>query len=544
MTQINENKPLKIAAAIVVNNEKILKTLKTCENIISGLIVYCEDCEDCTFKLVQGWSNEQKIPLHVKKGKLTDFTESRNRLLDFTDEFPEYTFNILLDCNDELHGGNLLIEECQRLSNSNENVFLINKMHQYRGEDVIKFSDILLFKHKSGIRYKNSQIDNQLTDNSVSSGIVIYQDISTQDDVGDDVGDERLKLDKLILLNQLKNNKSNDTQTLFNLAKILNCLGEYNQSYLFYQKRASISVRGLKEERYESYFRSAIISLDRLNQIDIAVSNFFNALCLDLRIEPLLILTEIYKNRNSYLLAYAFISLACEIQQDSCYKWELMATICAKIGKFSEGKHAYENFIKNKGVNTNLDKVYQNDIPEDLKVFEYSNEILPEILNVFNENLDYGRKNIENSEVAIYKLLQAFELTNYINPLVVLANHFRIKDQPKISWMFCNLACFSASKKDIDYDYFRWHNMGIVAYYNGKYRQGKNACLRAFKQRYGYSSERDKQNLQFYIAKLEDGINTDYMDFVNNRTSEIIRNNPKISKFQAKARAQLEWKYT
>lgn len=41
--------------------------------------------------------------------------------------------------------------------------------------------------------------------------------------------------------------------------------------------------------------------------------------------------------------------------------------------------------------------------------------------------------------------------------------------------------------------------MGIVAYYCGKYTDGKNACLKAIEA--GLNSELDKNNLEFYMKK-------------------------------------------
>jgi hypothetical protein len=70
-----------------------------------------------------------------------------------------------------------------------------------------------------------------------------------------------------------------------------------------------------------------------------------------------------------------------------------------------------------------------------------------------------------------------------------------------MSYYFVNIAC------DLEppvcllfvdstvYDYKRWHVMGIVAYYCGKYKEGKEACMKAIEAR---DCDIDKKNLEFY----------------------------------------------
>jgi hypothetical protein len=48
------------------------------------------------------------------------------------------------------------------------------------------------------------------------------------------------------------------------------------------------------------------------------------------------------------------------------------------------------------------------------------------------------------------------------------------------------------------YDYTRWHLLGIVAYYVGRYKEGKEACLKALEME---NNELDLKNLIWYMKK-------------------------------------------
>ena len=99
--------------------------------------------------------------------------------------------------------------------------------------------------------------------------------------------------------------------------------------------------------------------------------------------------------------------------------------------------------------------------------------------------------------------------TGRVEPLLKIANYYKNKNNWILSFTFSRLACSLAYPFDailfvdkIDYDYTRWHVLGIVAYYIGEYNIGKEACLTAIKA--GNNIELDQKNLEFYNNKLKD----------------------------------------
>jgi glycosyltransferase involved in cell wall biosynthesis len=105
-------------------------------------------------------------------------------------------------------------------------------------------------------------------------------------------------------------------------------------------------------------------------------------------------------------------------------------------------------------------------------------------------------------EIALGNYMKAFEHTPRAEPAVAIANYYRDKEKWLLSYHFARMACELDFPKDailfIDnhtYDYMRFHVMGIVAYYCGRFKEGYAACQQAIKVA---NQEIDKNNLKFY----------------------------------------------
>jgi tetratricopeptide (TPR) repeat protein len=103
--------------------------------------------------------------------------------------------------------------------------------------------------------------------------------------------------------------------------------------------------------------------------------------------------------------------------------------------------------------------------------------------------------------------MRAFEILPRAEPLVKIAEHYRLEKQFLLSYTFAHLACTLDYPKDAIlfiekhvYIYKRYHILGIVAYYAGFFEEGKEACLKAIEA--GLNCELDKSNLKFYEEKL------------------------------------------
>lgn len=109
--------------------------------------------------------------------------------------------------------------------------------------------------------------------------------------------------------------------------------------------------------------------------------------------------------------------------------------------------------------------------------------------------------------------MKAFEHSQRVEPLLFIAIYYLNLKNYVLSYTFLKLACNMFYPKEAilfvnknDYDYKRWHLMGIVAYYVGQYVDGKNACLVALEyiKKSGdnrVNNELDQKNLEFYLEK-------------------------------------------
>ena len=108
--------------------------------------------------------------------------------------------------------------------------------------------------------------------------------------------------------------------------------------------------------------------------------------------------------------------------------------------------------------------------------------------------------------------IKAFEHSHRAEPLLFIAIHYIQIKMWVMAFTFIKLACSIQYPHDAilfvnrhDYDYKRWHLLGIVAYYIGQYEDGKAGCLNAIaycKQNGSkINTDIDEQNLKFYEEK-------------------------------------------
>lgn len=104
--------------------------------------------------------------------------------------------------------------------------------------------------------------------------------------------------------------------------------------------------------------------------------------------------------------------------------------------------------------------------------------------------------------------MKAFELIPRAEPLVKISEKFRLDKQFLLSYTFSNLACSLDYPNDCIlfvnkrvYDYERWHQKSISAYYINKLEEGREACLKAIA---ACNAPLDHQNLKCYDDKLNE----------------------------------------
>jgi hypothetical protein len=101
--------------------------------------------------------------------------------------------------------------------------------------------------------------------------------------------------------------------------------------------------------------------------------------------------------------------------------------------------------------------------------------------------------------------MKALSLEVRVEPLIHICDYYIRTKRWELAYMFIHMACALQMTQSClfvrvdEYEYLRWHKMGLVAFYVGQYEKGKDACEKAIKAR---NLQLDSFNLQFYINKL------------------------------------------
>jgi glycosyltransferase involved in cell wall biosynthesis len=164
--------------------------------------------------------------------------------------------------------------------------------------------------------------------------------------------------------------------------------------------------------------------------------------------------------------------------------------------------------------------------------------------------------------------MKAFEHSQRVEPMLFIAIYYINIKMWILAYTYLKLACNLPYPTEAilfvnknDYDYKRWHLMGIVAYYVGQYVDGKNACLIAIDYCKKSDDKRsnhelDEKNLVFYLEKEKEmttpraapgptpisiEANT-RKQFVEQKVLEIQKTNPGLTPKQVFTRANMLWK--
>lgn len=357
-----------IALLMMVKNEqkRLLVSLKSVIGIIKSLVIYDTGSTDNTIQILKDFSTENNIELRIKQGEFVNFSVSRNVSLDFADSFNDIDFLLLLDCNDELQGGDKLLKLATEHLNTNVNAFLL--CQHWRTETYNKYFNTRFLRSKSEWRYKGSVHEylanmNKERNESVyraQDDIILYQD-RTQDD---DKTSKRFVRDKVLLLKDYKQN-STEPRTLFYLAQTCSCLGQREEAFYYYKLRSELE--GFQEEKFHSYLRTAEISQQLGHNWYDTFSYYMKAAEHSNRAEPLICIADHYNKQKNWNLAFQFSNWACSLEypKDAILfvdkqiydytRWHLLGIISYYCGKYKEGKNACLKAIE-KGLNVDVDK--------------------------------------------------------------------------------------------------------------------------------------------------------------------------------------------
>ena len=117
----------------------------------------------------------------------------------------------------------------------------------------------------------------------------------------------------------------------------------------------------------------------------------------------------------------------------------------------------------------------------------------------------YGDIRFVNTALPWY--MNALSIEMRVEPLLKIAEYYIRTKQWSIAYMFVHTSISLPNStstlfvKQDDYDYTRYHKLGLVSYYVGEYDVGKEACMKAISK---YGKDVDKNNFKFYTDKMEE----------------------------------------
>ena len=349
-------------AMMVKNEEKRLPvTLNSVASIVKSLIMYDTGSTDNTIQVIKDFGEKHKINTYILKGEFVDFSASRNVYLDFAEKVP-VDYLLLLDSNDELKNGNILLEVAKQFQDKPNSAFLLCQ-HWWTGRDDMYYN-IRLVKNRHGWRYfqvvheyikciyRDPKREDHPQEVKVPPPMVIYQD-RTMDD---DRSMRRFTRDEEMLSKEHKKNPD-DSRVIFYLAQTYQCLGKLEEC-LFYSKKR-LEQGGFEEEIFHSLLKCGACTHVLTKDWHASMMWYLRAYEQSGRVEPLIKIADHYRIEKKWDIAYMFAKQAseCVFPEKALlfvdngmyeyYRWFILAVICTFLPtKFEEGKKAILEAVK------------------------------------------------------------------------------------------------------------------------------------------------------------------------------------------------------
>lgn len=345
----NEKKRLQVTLDSLIDQ-------KTNTKFVDCMIVFDTGSTDNTIEIFENHSRKYEMNLYLIQGEFVNYSISRNVSLDYADTIDNVNLLLLLDCNDELRGGVTLRENSHHLMKIPNTVFLVNQ--EWFSGSYDKYYNTRLVKPRNGWRYKGSVHEYLANDTldafgnkknetmiRIDNKITLYQD-RTQDD---DKSSKRYKRDRELLLTELQENPKHG-RTLFYLAQTCSCLGNVEESLMYYTQRTEVD--DFLEEKFHAFLRGGLLKQQLKHSWDETLSWFMKAFEVLPRAEPLCHIAEYYRLHDKWLLSYMFAKQACDLEfpktailfvEKHVYdykRWHILGIVGWYAEKYDEGKQA------------------------------------------------------------------------------------------------------------------------------------------------------------------------------------------------------------
>lgn len=380
--------PAHIALVMMVKNEeaRIHVSLNSVVGTVNSMVIYDTGSSDRTTAVIEQFAKDQAIPLHLltarEAGEFVDFSTSRNILLDYADSFPEIDYLLLLDCNDELRGGDELrriVEKFQETCRVDPNSRKINCwavfQHWWMGDQLVTYYNLRFMRARTGWRYNgviHEVLEKDEAITKMPDTVILYQD-RTKDD---DKSARRLPNDLRLLKADHEKDPTN-SRTVYYIGETLFAMSEFEDAFYYFKLRTGM-VSGRKgkehadpsiskEEVFASYMRLGKIAQIFKHPWNDIMRWYIHALEILPRAEPAVEIARYYAHARVWVLAFTFAQLACSFvfptnamiwvdkKMYDYTRWHLLGMTGFFVGKIEEGRHGCLIAIK-EGSDVETDK--------------------------------------------------------------------------------------------------------------------------------------------------------------------------------------------
>lgn len=349
-----------LVVVLMVKNEAAVIT-QTLQPFVDGgvkeFVIFDTGSTDGTQAIAADFFKQRGIEnSHIIEESFIDFATSRNHALDAAERiFPQATFMAMPDAEWYMHNVSDLLQFC------------INHKDDYHASyfipirnDSVAFCVSRLIRCRTGIRFVGAVHEalDKLTLVTLPNNIYFEWRPSQK---GQEKSIKRWERDRDLLLKSHEKNPG-DARTLFYLAQTYDCLGDWENAYAFYTKRAAII--GWDEENFMTRFRLGTVAERLAPQGDdsicpLAIKHYLEAFALrPSRAEPLIKIAQYYLYRDEMELAFLFAAQAAKMpypEKDILFvekymyefvRYDVLGRCAWHVGEFELGEWAVIQALK------------------------------------------------------------------------------------------------------------------------------------------------------------------------------------------------------
>ena len=246
-----------LAVVLMVKDEKEV-LVETLDPLVKGgikrFLLFDTGSTDGTQDIARDYFKKEGLThAYVLEEPFIDFATSRNHALSAAEDlFPEITFMIMPDAEWHIYGTKELLQFCAQEKNGSDSCyFLYQRSFHADGREAQRLTVPRLIRAKAHVRFVGPV--HEVPDHIPAITVPITTYITHQQCVrGIEKTTQRFHRDITLLLKELEKDPTN-TRALFYLAQTYECLGDWENAYTYYKKRAAI--QGWSEENFMTHLR-------------------------------------------------------------------------------------------------------------------------------------------------------------------------------------------------------------------------------------------------------------------------------------------------